>query len=240
MMKRIATTACLTLVPFLAAASAPLDGQKAAQANAKALGQPQDVTVGQQLPFYPLDTCIVSGEDLVAGETEDVVYEGRLLRLCCGRCKKGVEKDPEAVLAKLDAAAVRAQKPYYPMQECLVSDEALGSMGDPIELVHDGRLARLCCKGCVKSFKKDPAKYFATIDRAMIADQKKEYSATTCPVSDEPLGDKAVDHLYGYRLVRTCCKKCAAAVDKNPEKYVAKVAVKRGGGKVQKGASKGH
>ena len=225
MMKKITTALSLTLVSLVVAGWAPLDEKKAA-APAKALASP-DPAVQAQMPFYPMQTCLVSGEDLVAGETEDVLYEGRLVRLCCGGCKKKFSADPAAMIAQLDAAAVRAQKPYYPMSDCLISDEKLGSMGDPIELIHDGRLARLCCKGCVKSFQKDPAKYFATVDRAMIADQKKDYKSTTCPVSDEPLGDKAVDHLYGYRLVRTCCKKCAAAIDKNPDKYVAKVAVKR-------------
>lgn len=223
MIKRIATVVGLTLVPFLAASWTSVEGDEGASAKA-------------QIPFYPLQECIVSGEPLTEGEIEDVLHEGRLVRLCCGMCKKQLDSDPQAVIAKLDRAAVRAQKPYYPVTDCLISDEPLGSMGDPIEVVHEGRLARLCCKGCVKSFKKDPAKYFATVDRAMIADQKKDYKATTCPVSDEPLGDKAVDHLYGYRLVRTCCKRCAAAVDEDPAKYVAKVAVKRTGAKEAGGA----
>lgn len=187
----------------------------------------EQAAIAAQTPFYPMQVCVVSGEPLVAGDITDVVHEGRLVRFCCGMCTKQFDKDPAAAIAKLDMAAISAQKPFYPIETCVISDEALGSMGDPIEEIHEGRLVRMCCSGCVKSFKKDPAKYFATIDRAMIAAQKKTYTATTCPVSGEPLGDGAIDHLYGTQLVRTCCKKCVAAIDKDPTKYLPKVAVNR-------------
>lgn len=190
-------------------------------------GPSDEEIVAAQKPFYPLHVCLVSGDPLVDGEIKDVVHDGRLVRLCCQMCKKALDTNAEALFAKLDAAAVLAQKPYYPITDCPISEEPLGSMGDPIELVHEGRLARLCCKGCVKSFQKTPARYFASIDQAMIADQKKDYTSNTCAVSGEPLGDDAYDYLYGYRLVRTCCKKCVKAIEANPNKYVAKNAVKR-------------
>ena len=182
----------------------------------------QDV-LEAQAPFYPLNTCLVSGEPMDPANVENVVHEGRLVRFCCGRCAKKFGSEPAAFLAKLDQAAIRAQKPSYPFEECLVSDEALGSMGDPIELVHEGRLARLCCKGCVKSFKKDPATHFANVDRAMMAKQLPTYALKTCPVSGEPLGDAPTDFMYGTQLVRTCCKRCKGAVEKEPAKYLAAV-----------------
>ncbi|HJO26061.1 MAG TPA: hypothetical protein QF730_02340 [Planctomycetota bacterium] len=42
-------------------------------------------------------------------------------------------------------------------------------MGKPIDLVVEGRLVRLCCKMCKKSFAKDPAAYFKKIDAAAAA-----------------------------------------------------------------------
>ena len=47
----------------------------------------------------------------------------------------------------------------YLLSTCVVSGEALGSMGQPIIIHHEGAEVRLCCKGCVKKFNADPAKY---------------------------------------------------------------------------------
>jgi len=61
--------------------------------------------VAQQAAHYPLDTCAVSGEKLGSmGEPIDRVVGNRLVRLCCKGCDKGLEKDPAAALARLDAA----------------------------------------------------------------------------------------------------------------------------------------
>jgi YHS domain-containing protein len=39
-------------------------------------------------------------------------------------------------------------------------------MGDPYVFTQDGREVKLCCKSCLKDFKKDPAKYLKKIDAA--------------------------------------------------------------------------
>ena len=54
----------------------------------------------------------------------------------------------------------------YPIKTCIVSDEALGSMGKPIVLMHEGTTVKFCCKGCIDDFKKDPAKYMAKLNAA--------------------------------------------------------------------------
>lgn len=48
----------------------------------------------------------------------------------------------------------------YPLKKCVVSDEALGEHGKPVKVTTpDGTDVYLCCKDCVKDFKKNPAKY---------------------------------------------------------------------------------
>ena len=47
----------------------------------------------------------------------------------------------------------------YSLSTCVVSGEALGSMGQPIIIHHEGVEVRFCCKGCVKKFNADPTKY---------------------------------------------------------------------------------
>jgi YHS domain-containing protein len=57
-------------------------------------------------------------------------------------------------------AADSAVPKSYPLKKCVVSDEALGEHGKSVKVTTpDGTDVYLCCKDCVKDFKKDPAKY---------------------------------------------------------------------------------
>ena len=53
-------------------------------------------------------------------------------------------------------------KPYA-FDKCVVSDEKLGSMGEPIVFTHAGQEIKLCCKNCRKDFDAEPAKYLAKL-----------------------------------------------------------------------------
>lgn len=57
----------------------------------------------------------------------------------------------------------------YPLENCVVSGEKLGGMGEPHVFVHEGREIKLCCKGCLKEFQKEPAKFIKKIDAATAA-----------------------------------------------------------------------
>ena len=63
------------------------------------------------------------------------------------------------------AADAKKPKPYL-LQKCVVSDEKLGEMGDPYVFTYEGREIKLCCKSCLKDFKKDSAKYVKKIEEA--------------------------------------------------------------------------
>ena len=51
----------------------------------------------------------------------------------------------------------------YPLEECIVTGNELGSMGDPITIVHEGQEVKFCCKPCVSKFKANPQKYLAKL-----------------------------------------------------------------------------
>lgn len=125
--------------------------------------------VADQMSFYPTTTCIVMGDPLTE-DGEDIainmVYANRLVRLCCKMCVKDLKADPAKYTAILDKAAADVQRNDYPLDTCLVAGGALGSMGDPIEMVVGGRLMRFCCASCEPKVKADPAKYIAMIDAA--------------------------------------------------------------------------
>ena len=53
-------------------------------------------------------------------------------------------------------------KPYT-ADTCLVTDNELGSMGDPVTMVHEGQEVKFCCKPCVSKFKANPDKYLAKL-----------------------------------------------------------------------------
>lgn len=67
-----------------------------------------------------------------------------------------------AITVTFIGACATAAKPY-PLDICIVSDNELGSMGDPISYVHEGQEVKFCCKPCIKKFKKDPDKYLKKI-----------------------------------------------------------------------------
>ncbi len=122
--------------------------------------------VKQQLPYYPLETCPVSGDKLGGdmGAPVDVIVKNRLVRLCCADCKDALHKDPEKLFAKLDAAVIAKQGNPYAAKNCVVSDEAFGGeMGEPVDVVIGNRLVRLCCAGCKKKLRKDPLKFLAKL-----------------------------------------------------------------------------
>ena len=72
------------------------------------------------------------------------------------------------------AADKQTAKPKpYPLKTCVVTDEKLGGMGDAYVFVYEGREIKLCCKGCLKDFKKEPAKYVKKIEEAEAKAKKK-------------------------------------------------------------------
>lgn len=61
-----------------------------------------------------------------------------------------------------------SQAKPYPLTTCVVSDEKIGADPNmkPYSFVHEGQEIKLCCKSCLKDFKKNPAKYMAKIEAA--------------------------------------------------------------------------
>lgn len=180
-----------------------------------------------QKASYPLDTCVISGEAIGSGGMEpvDVVREGRLVTLCCKGCVKQLDKDPAAAIAKIDQAVIAVQSPVYPLATCAVSGEALGD--DALSVVQGTKLVKLCCKGCAKDLRADPAAAMAKVDAAWIAAQSAGYPLAICPISEHELGDTPVDVLHGTTLVKVCCRDCVGEFEKDPKPALAKLAAAR-------------
>jgi YHS domain-containing protein len=65
----------------------------------------------------------------------------------------------------LSARADDKKAKPYPLAKCVVSDEKFeGNEMKPYEFVHEGQTIKLCCKSCLKDFKKEPAKYLKKLE----------------------------------------------------------------------------
>jgi len=183
---------------------------------------------------YPLDTCPISGKKLGAmGDPVSKSYDGRQVRFCCPACPEKFEKDQAANLAKLDEKMIKDQAPLYPLKTSVVTGKDLPAK--PYEFVYGNRLVRLGAESEKADFLKDAKKNIATIDKAVIGAQGKDYPLKTCPVSKEALGEmgEVKDIVVAGRLIRLCCNDCKKDVEKDPAKFIAMIDAARKGDKAK-------
>jgi YHS domain-containing protein len=176
---------------------------------------------------YPLTTCPVSGDALGSmGDPIVYVHEGREIRFCCAGCVDPFKADSAKYIEQIDAAIVEQQLALYPLTTCPVSGKELGSMGDPIKIVAGNRLVQLCCPGCEKPVKSDPAKTIEKLNAAAADAQRASYPTNICVVSEDELGGamgEPVELVFAGRLVRLCCKGCIEDFEANPHAYLKKL-----------------
>jgi hypothetical protein len=112
----------------------------------------------------------------------------------------------------------------WPLATCIVSGEELGSMGDPIIKLHEGREVRFCCKGCVGMFDKGPEKYLSQADETIIEQQKAHYPLDYCIIdtAESVSGNPEEDSfsVVANRLFIYCCPPCDKKVRAEPAKYI--------------------
>jgi YHS domain-containing protein len=55
----------------------------------------------------------------------------------------------------------------YPLDTCIVTGEKLDADSDmkSYTFTYEGQEIKLCCKGCLKDFEKEPAKYLAKLQQ---------------------------------------------------------------------------
>lgn len=69
----------------------------------------------------------------------------------------------QATIAKTPEEKAKAQAlaASYPLKVCFVSDDKLD---DPVDALYGDRLLCFCCKGCLRSFNKNPSKFLPKLD----------------------------------------------------------------------------
>lgn len=149
--------------------------KKVEQDPKAAIAKVDKAVIEQQKSLWPLKACPISGDAYGGdmGEPIDYVLGTRYVKLCCKGCLRGVTKEPAKFIEKLDALVMPELAKTYPTELCVVSQERLGSMGDPIDVMYGHRLLRFCCKGCIRAYKKDPAKLVRQVYAAKSAEKTK-------------------------------------------------------------------
>jgi len=102
--------------------------------------------------------------------------------------------------------------------------------GEPIDFFTstetDSGPVYFCCKGCIKKYNANPAKFAkeTAAQRAVLAKLPK--IQTKCPISGEPIdiSDPGGSAMFHGKKVGFCCGKCAKKFKSNPESFGAKVA----------------
>ena len=107
-----------------------------------------------------------------------------------------------------------------------------GEVDAAVNTEHKGKTIGFCCESCIDTFKKEPAKYMAIVDRDLEKSkkdakkgegEKKEAELNAkCPISDDD-ADKTITKDYKGRTIAFCCDGCVEDFDKDPKKYVAKL-----------------
>ncbi len=174
---------------------------------------------------YPFATCPVTDGKLgEMGEPVVKLYEGREVRFCCAACPEQFERDLAASFAKIDQKIVKDQGDLYPLKTSVVSGKDLPAK--PVEFVYGNRLIRVGQEGERAEFLKDPVRYLAALDKAVIKVQGKDYPVAKCAVSGEDFGGEMgepAEVVMAGRLIKLCCKGCQKRLDKNPAKYIAQI-----------------
>ena len=145
--------------------------------TASFLAKVHDGIISQQTELYPLNTCVVSGQELGSmGEPVSKVYGNQLVQFCCAGCVKKVDADPATYTAKIDEATIAGQSDSYPFDKCVVSGEKLGDHGKVVDVTSGGRLVRLCCAGCEPKFNANPSKFLSMIESGKMSGGNAEGS----------------------------------------------------------------
>jgi len=127
--------------------------------------------VKQQLAWYPAVSCPVMPDEKLpmpgqpgADEVKNVVYKNRLVRLCCAKCVRRFNANPEQFLKLLDESIIAASSGSYPLSTCPISGKPLGEGAQNV--IAANRLVKVCCRGCIAAVDNDPMKYAEMVSKA--------------------------------------------------------------------------
>jgi YHS domain-containing protein len=95
-----------------------------------------------------------------------------------------------------------------------------GAINKDLYVDVEGKRIYVCCKGCIKSVKQDPAKYIKALEDQGVTVASLQ---TKCPVMGGAVNKKLYADVEGKR-VYVCCRGCIGAIKSDPDKWLKKLA----------------
>lgn len=96
-------------------------------------------------------------------------------------------------------------QPADSIQTCIVTGEEF-IQGSGVNIQYLNREFSVCCEGCVKKFKKEPASYIK--------------DGLRCPVCDDDDGKKDLSHVHDGVKYYFCASGCKTKFENEPQKYL--------------------
>ncbi len=129
-----------------------------------------ELIIADQLPRYPASVpCLVMRDEMLpdprgpeAAECEMLVWNNRLIRLCCKRCVRMFRAEPAKYIATLDTAVIQQAKKANAVRNCVVNGRPLTARAN--WFVVGDRAAATCCRGCQPKAMAAPRKTVAKLD----------------------------------------------------------------------------
>ena len=95
------------------------------------------------------EKCPVSGQPIAEGKGKVVTFQGKQVRVCCGKCEKAFPKAPKVHLAKaLNPKLKDAGNELCPIMNKPVKDDEF--------VVYKNKIVKICCPGCDKKLEANP------------------------------------------------------------------------------------
>lgn len=171
---------------------------------------------------YPLDQCVVCDSDLDEN-SEFLDFDGREIRVCGNLdCGAQFSNETDRWMAEVDQKIVEQEKPFYPLTTCVVTGDSLETVG-AVDFILFNRLFLLSGETSCDAVQENPEKYFSLLNKAVIEKQKSNYPLDKCIVSEQPLGEKAIDYVVANQLVRLANEEQIEAFDKMAGIHLAKL-----------------
>lgn len=154
-----------------------------------------------------LPNCPIMGEPINLAIS--VATDDGPVFFCCKGCIAKFEKNPEKYAAEFaeqrKALAHRAKVQVT----CPVTEEPVDKK---FFVESDGKKVYVCCKGCVRKYERDPAKYASALANSYTFQTK-------CPVMGGEIDPTVFTQLPTGETIYYCCAGCDKPLRKNPAKY---------------------
>ena len=164
--------------------------------------------------LYPLDTCAVCTNAKLADGAKDIVLDGFLVRCCSPACAEKATTTKPAVLAKVQAAAIKKQKDSYPVKTCVMTGDDLEPKNLTTALV-GYQLMQLCCEDCIDMLKNEPAKVQAALEKLRPSDAKAAGKGECCSEGEGKKGECCSE---GEGKKGECCSEGQAKKEEGAKK----------------------